>query len=493
MLSSQFPHYTTAVVAIFTLVCIWLLKCIYNIYYHPLAAFPGPKWACASDWYYARWYTSGNWPFLVRDLHQKYGDVLRIGPNELSFNTPTALKDIYSHATKGRRPFLKSDFYDFAHGRPDIVAVRDPVEHSIQRRQLAHAFSTKSLRGQEGIIQGYLDHFVDQMGKLSSENGGIEIGEAFNWLTFDIIGDLAFGESFGDVASGKTHFWVEVIMSSFFVITLANIRKRIPASVLALPFLIPMSFLSNVKKHQKLTLEKTRKRVALGDMGRDDFFSHLLKNQGGKLDEQYLSNQANVLIVAGSETTATFLGAVTYFLLKSPETLAKLQHEVRTEFSTYDQINGDTATSLPYLEAVIEEGLRLFPPAAIGLPRECPGAHIDGHWVPEGAIVSTNPFSLTRDPRYWSRPNDFVPERWIGEGLAGDNRAASQPFSIGPRACLGINLAKVEARLTLAKLAWKYDWELLNKEVDLLKESKLFTLWQKPDVRVKFTVTGGLA
>ncbi|KAF2994324.1 hypothetical protein E8E14_001802 [Neopestalotiopsis sp. 37M] len=457
----QLSHSTTILVAVATLLGIWALQCIYNLYFHPLAAFPGPKLAAASD---------------------------------LSFNTPTALKDIYSHATKGRRPFLKSDFYDFnAHGRPDIVAARDPAEHSLQRRQLAHAFSTKSLRGQEGIVQGYLDHFVDQMGKLSSENGGVEVGEAFNWLTFDIIGDLAFGESFGAVASAKTHFWVEVIMSSFFVMTLANIRKRIPASVVALPFLIPLKFLSDVKKHQALTLDKTRKRIALGDMGRDDFFSHLLQNKDKEhLDEQYLSNQANVLIVAGSETTATFLGAVTFFLLRYPETLAKLQRELRTEFAAYDQMNGDTTTSLPYLEAVVEEGLRLFPPAAIGLPRECPGAHIDGRWVPRGAIVSTNPFSLTRDPRYWSRPDDFVPERWLGEGLAGDNRAASQPFSIGPRACLGINLAKVEARLTLAKLAWKYDWELVNKDVDLLKESKLFTLWQKPDVRVKYTPHGGL-
>ncbi|KAI4601526.1 hypothetical protein KJ359_011656 [Pestalotiopsis sp. 9143b] len=444
------------------------------------------------------------------------GDVVRIGPNELSFNTPKALKDIYSHATKGQKKFLKSDFYDFAHGRPDIVAARDPAEHAVQRRQLAHAFSTKSLRGQEGIVQGYLDQFVDQMGKLSAEQGSVEVGEAFNWLTFDIIGehirlfhfstraapvflsmitahrfigDLAFGESFGAVASGKTHFWVEVIMSSFFVITLSNLRKRIPAMTLALPFLIPMSFLSNVKKHKALTLEKTRKRISLGDMGRDDFFSNLLKTDGA-LDEQYLSNQANVLIVAGSETTATFLGAVTYFLLKNPDSLAKLQQEVRGTFPTYDQINGDTATSLPYLEATIEEGLRLFPPAAIALPRECPGVEIDGHWVPKGVIVSTNPYVMTRDARYWNRPDDFVPERWIGEGLRGDNRAASQPFSIGPRACLGINLAKVEMRLALAKLAWKYEWELVNKDVDLMKESKLFTLWQKPDVKVRYTIPG---
>lgn len=128
-------------------------------------------------------------PHLLVFTDHIIGDVVRIGPNELSFNTPKALKDIYSHATKGQKKFLKSDFYDFAHGRPDIVAARDPVEHAVQRRQLAHAFSTKSLRGQEGIVQGYLDQFVDQMGKLSVEEGGVEVGEAFNWLTFDIIGE----------------------------------------------------------------------------------------------------------------------------------------------------------------------------------------------------------------------------------------------------------------------------------------------------------------
>ncbi|KAK6064079.1 benzoate 4-monooxygenase cytochrome p450 [Seiridium cupressi] len=487
----QMSYHTAAAVAVATVLSTWLAKCIYNIYFHPLSKFPGPKLAAASDWQYVRWYTSGSWHSQMQELQDKYGDVVRIGPNDLLFYTPTAMRDTHSHATKGRKPFLKSDFYGFAHGRPDIVTARDPVEHAKQRHQLAHAFSAQSLREQEGIVQGYLNDFVDLLGKLSCENDGIEVGEAFNWLTFDVIGDLAFGESFGAVASGKNHFWVELIFSGFFIMSLSNLRTRVPALGLVLPFLVPKGFLSSVKKHEALTLEKTRKRIALGDMGRADFFSQLISDDEEKCDEQWLANQANVLIIAGSETTATFLDVVTYFLLKSPETLAKLQHELRSKFHTYDEITSDSTLSLPYLAAVIEEGPRICPPAGFGMPRLSPGANVDGHWVPAGVVVSISSFVMTRDSRYWNRPNEFVPGRWIGEGLPGDNRAASQPFSLGPRACIGINLAKVEARLALAKLAWKYDWELRNKDVDFLRQAKMYTLWQKPDVRVRYTPRSG--
>src|ERR1700744_4796500 len=105
---------------------------------------------------------------------------------------------------------------------------------------------------------------------------------------------------------------------------------------------------------------------------------------------QELNSQATVLIVAGSETTATALSGITYYLCRTPQAYDKLAAEVRSAFTDFDEINGRSTDNLVYLKAVIDEGLRLYPPIAAGLPRVSPGETVDGYFVPKGAIVSVN-------------------------------------------------------------------------------------------------------
>jgi cytochrome P450 len=107
-----------------------------------------------------------------------------------------AYKDIYGHATKGKKKFIKSDWYDTAGDHPGIVSVRDPAQHSRQRKYLSHAFSAKSLRGQETLIHCYVDMFIGQLCKLvNPEGSGINVEEALNWLSFDIIGTFLVSDS----------------------------------------------------------------------------------------------------------------------------------------------------------------------------------------------------------------------------------------------------------------------------------------------------------
>ncbi|KAF5513850.1 Cytochrome P450 monooxygenase BOA3 [Colletotrichum fructicola] len=145
-------------------------------------------------------------------LHQKYGPVVRVAPNELSFNTAQSWKDIYDKR-KGHSPFIKSDFYDggnFAAEAHSIVSVRDPDEHAQMRRYLRDAFSDRSLREQEYLISQVIDHFIDRIGEEGGKPDGIDIVMWFNLTTFDIIGSLAFGQSFGGVSSGKSLGWMEL-------------------------------------------------------------------------------------------------------------------------------------------------------------------------------------------------------------------------------------------------------------------------------------------
>ena len=151
---------------------------------------------------------------------------------------------------------------------------------------------------------------------------------------------------------------------------------------------------------------------------------------------QELQSQANLLVIAGSETTATALSGMTYYLCRNSRVCDKLSHEIRQAFSDYDQINGRSTESLPYLKAVIDEGLRIYPPIPTGPPRVSPGETIDGHYVPKGTVVSVSSWSATHYERNFHQAFDFKPERWLDPECK-DEKTASQPFLLGSRGCLG--------------------------------------------------------
>ena len=142
---------------------------------------------------------------MILKLHEKYGPVVRTAPNELSFNTDGSWKDIYGFR-QGHLPFIKSPFYDggsFADQAHSIVSERDPVTHGKMRKYLSHAFSDRSLKEQEDLVSDVVDEFIAQLGLNSSGEEGVDIVFWFNLTTFDIIGSLAFGESFGGLKSGE--------------------------------------------------------------------------------------------------------------------------------------------------------------------------------------------------------------------------------------------------------------------------------------------------
>ena len=137
------------------------------------------------------------------------GPVVRVAPNELSFNSAQSWKDIYGQR-KGHSPFPKSAFYDggnFADQAHSIVSERDPAKHCEMRKYLSNAFSDRSLKEQEHLISGVIDDFCEQVGERGSDQDGIDLSRWFNLLTFDVIGELAFGESFHGVRSGRNPFF----------------------------------------------------------------------------------------------------------------------------------------------------------------------------------------------------------------------------------------------------------------------------------------------
>lgn len=237
-------------------------------------------------------------------------------------------------------------------------------------------------------------------------------------------------------------------------------------------------------EHHRLTLEKVRHRLKIGnDHGREDMFANVIRN--GSMDEDQLASEANVFLTAGAETTATALAAALFFLTSNLVCLSRLRDELETSFASVDDIDGDSTAALPYLNAVLEETLRIFPPSPVGPPRKSPGETVDGVFVPEGIYVSTDITSLHFDPENAPSPHSWKPERWVGE--AGKNgKPYTVPFSIGPRACLGINLAWMEMRIILAKVAYSMDWKFVGEPGYWPDRCRLTQLWKKAPLMVSF-------
>ncbi|KAF6832491.1 cytochrome p450 [Colletotrichum plurivorum] len=487
---------------------------IYNLFFHPLRNFPGPLVMRATRIGYCYKLVTGTLSFDMLDIHKKYGDVVRIAPDELAFSDAGAWKVIFGHKISGNNAtgitssatFEKSDsFYRPIPGLPrDIITALGP-QHAALRRQMAHGFSDRALREQQPIIMKYVDLFIQRLKEQatgeapatpflsnakSPPGGPVNIMLWFNYCTFDVIGDLAFGEPFGCLENCDYHPWVRTIFQMIKVgvaFQTANhysfLRRVITAA------LSTKSMHQRREEHRQMTIQKVLRRIELGKQGpRSDLVEGLLKKKDEwnmTLDE--LEGNSSILIIAGSETTATLLSGLTYMLLKNPDKMKKLVDEVRGTFQKEEEIDLTSVTKLPFMLACIEEGLRMYPPVPTGLPRVVPegGATISGHFIPENTVVAIHQWATYHNEKNFKNPTKFHPERFLGDPeYATDRREALQPFHLGPRNCLGRNLANVEMRIMLARLIWNFDLVLADDSQDWLEKQKIYILWAKGPLNV---------
>ncbi|KAL1966235.1 hypothetical protein VTN77DRAFT_4787 [Rasamsonia byssochlamydoides] len=471
-------------------------KLVYNLYLHPLRSYPGPYLARATRLYYIYYDLQGVIHLKIKELHDRYGEVVRIAPNELSYNTSQAWRDIYGHRSSTKQAEFEKDmtFFSKTLNSTTSIFIANSADHRRMRRLLSHAFSEKALRGQEALLRKYVDLMITQLCKRAAcpdTNGVVDLVSWYNFTTFDIIGDLAFGEPFGCLRDGVWHRWIKVIFSTIKAVTFLRAARRFPSPVKEILFkFVPASLVESRKYQFKFSAERARRRIMQGSE-REDFISYILRANDEKgMTPEEIDTLSSGLIIAGSETTATLLSGATFLLLKHPTVLETLTREIRSSFRSEQDINFQSLSHLPYLHAVLEESLRLYPPAPNTFPRTTPtpGEVICGKFVPEKASVGLHIWSTMRSERNFRDAESFLPERWLDDAdarFAYDDKKAFQPFSYGPRNCLGKNLAYAEMRLILSRLLWNFDLELQPDSTNWIADQKTFMLWQKGALNVR--------
>ncbi|PQE14396.1 Cytochrome P450 monooxygenase protein [Rutstroemia sp. NJR-2017a BBW] len=466
---------------------------------HPLRSFPGP-WLNSISEIPAAWALAmGTQQSYYMRLHAKYGTVVRVAPGELSYIAADAWEDIHCNQ-KGGVSMEKSPIFigvvSPLNGQVGIGQAPNEV-HSRQRRALAYPFSNRALLQQQDILQRHVDKLIATLKMMAIERRPVNLTDwsslyllikltapiynADTYTTFDIIGDICFAEPFGCLDQGSATEWSTSVSNVFISGAWDQAIRRVagvgtPLSKFLIKVLIPSKATGWRKTHFLNSREKTLRRLADPDRDHKDLIYHILQNNESRrsLSETEIILNMVVLISAGAETTASLLTGWTYFICSYPEVYKKLVAEIRESFPSSIDIKWETVKELPYLNATINEAMRLFAPAAGNQQRVVPtgGATIDGRYVPAGTTVAVAPWAASYSATNFVEADKFRPERWLGDPkFASDKLHASQPFSLGPRGCIGKNLAYFEVWLIMSHLLWNFDIEL-----DVGKSDKLWSM-----------------
>ncbi|KAK5651851.1 hypothetical protein OQA88_11620 [Cercophora sp. LCS_1] len=473
-----------------------LLSTIYNLHFHPLRSYPGPLLWRGTPLGKISAQLRGDLTNAIHALHIQYGPVVRIAPTELSYISAQAWRDIYGTSAPksgGGESTMPNIIYGQSElemfGARAIFWQVEGKEHARHRRVIAEGFGGGKLKGYESIVGGYVDMLVGKLKERCCGQGGkqheqavVDLGAWLSFFSFDVIGDLVFGESFGCLERGAMHPWMRFIFGNLRAMMYDQIISAMGQFGVLLRRWVPEALKAQALAHVENTREWVR-RAVMEERG-------LVTHFGEALSFDEVTANANLLVVAGSETVATQLPVVGYYVMSDLEVWTRVRDEVRGAFEKEEEINvAAVSAKLPYLLAVLNEALRIHTPVPVGIHKLVPegGTIIDGQWVPGGTDVTLHQWSAFRSPVHWRDAESFRPERWLGdERYAGDNRDVFQPFHFGPRNCIGRGLAHMEARLVWAKLIWNFDMELEPESANWAAQ-KTWILYEKGPLLARLT------
>ncbi|KAH9177359.1 cytochrome P450 [Lactarius sanguifluus] len=465
------PGYLTALAAILTFsVC----RIVYNLYFHPLSHFPGPKLAaCSRLWLgYHEVIKGESLSDLRVELHRQYGEVVRLTPNELHFSNPAAYNDIYNHKNKWDKDHLLYGAFDQDTSSFGSIHYSDAKQ---RRDMIAPFLSRASILRMQDVIQERVNVLCDALarqfaaGDTKGKSSNLMLG--FHCFGVDVIMAFCYAKNWD--ATKVPDFQSDIVLASKVAIRVITIRKysrtlvkvmrHIPVwfgknfgtPMTKAMFLFQAALMDQIDEilHNPASLENAPHKIIYHSLLDPD------ANKGRPLPSRLsLWHEAQALFGAGSDTIAVAATTASYHILHNPEIQQRLVNELRTAWPDLEEVpRYEVLEKLPYLTAVVKEGIRLFPGGA-ALPRVVPpeGATIAGIFVPGGTVVAQWFLYVLRSPTVFPDPDAFIPERWLGED-AKALEASLVSFSKGPRSCIGMNLAYCNMYLVIANIFRRFD------------------------------------
>lgn len=383
--------------------------------------------------------------------------------------------------------------------------MRDRLEHGRKRKIIAHAFSPGAVHAFEGHMSENLRRWVQQLDRIAQNpapgrsHARMDMMPWCTYLAFDVIGDLAFGASFGMVAKGRDECESQPYPDGPITITTGaetlNRRGEVSSTLGLLPALRPFAKylpdpffskgLQSVSNLQGIAEVAVSRRLELAQnndsasKNRRDILQMLIEAKdasGQPMPRPELLSEALTELIAGSDTVSNTACAIFYWILdaerKAPGTIVpRLRAELDATIPADAAIaRFEHVKNLPFLRRCIDEAMRLHSTSAIGLPRivtSPEGITYGDRVYSAGTVLSVPSYTIHHDATIWGDDvEDFKPDRWLKENLTPRQALCFNPFSYGPRACVGQNVARMELSLIVGTAFHRYDFELYQQVLE---------------------------
>ncbi|KAL7006345.1 hypothetical protein EMMF5_003998 [Cystobasidiomycetes sp. EMM_F5] len=464
-----------------------------------LRKYPAPGLAAFTDFWLVYQTRLGRRFQVLDEAHRKYGKYVRISPRHLSIADPDALQTVYGHGTGTMKPVFYDAFVGLKNVR-GLFNVRDRHEHTRKRKIVSSTFAQRNVLEFEPYIADVLknfikkwDHYTSQAKKNTADGWWkVDTLPWLNYLAFDIIGDLAFGSPFGMVEREADLAAIEQLDGTVIhvpAVDILNERGEYSNCLGVMqPWLRPyIKYIDPwfargskaVKDLAGMARARVNERLKTGAGDRKDLLARLQEardDNGNAMDIDELTAEALTQLIAGSDTTSNSSCAIIFYLARNVEKQKKLQEELDKAF-TVKSVDGvveyEDAKVLPYLEACINEALRMHSTSSMGLPRAMTECEFKGEHISAGMECSVPAYTVHHLESIWGDPHTYRPERWLGEDAKQLDKSFI-PFSVGPRSCVGRNLAFMELLKFMATLMYRYDFELADKNQTHLRTSEGF-------------------
>ncbi|KAI9370220.1 cytochrome P450 [Aspergillus egyptiacus] len=501
--------------------------------YWRLRHIPGPLLCKFTNQRRVAWVKTKRAHEIHHDLHEQYGEVVQLGPNMVSVSNPAYIPILYPI----RPGFPKSNFYRTlmpytrsGGALPAVFNTRDEGLHKKIKSPIAPFYSLTNVLPLEGFVDETVQVMVSQLdARFAATNKEFDLGDWLQYFAFDVMGTLTFSKRYGFLEQGRDvdgmlgtiwtfmmnaapmtqipwfdELWYKNRVASFF-------RGRQTG----------FSILRIVGKYVAERREARERGLAQagsdGKHGNGDGYGQgeerKSKQEKKKKDmlERFFEVQASTPslppwcvtawtfsnIIAGSDSTAVVLRTIWYNLLAHPATLDRLREELRSASSSSSTTKSNTlhiphwkeVCDLPYLDACINEGVRLHPPFCLPLERVVPkgGVMVGNAFLPEGTVVGMSPYVVNRDKVVFGEDAEaWNPERWMvaSEEKRKVMEGSIMTFGAGRRICLGRHISILEMKKIVPVLAMRYQFALIDPKRYTIENSWFFRQYGI-DVRIR--------
>ncbi|EDO33559.1 predicted protein [Nematostella vectensis] len=334
------------------------------------------------------------------------------------------------------------------------------------RNTLSPAFSAHKMKLMVPLINSSCDVLINKLTKVAESGESFFTHKFHQGLTMDTILKTAFGIQ----SEAQTNYDDPAFKAARKSLSTSTTRRVIVTLLFLMPFknYIFKAFPSLVIGNFEGLLEMTKMIVEVKKSNLHNEAKDMLdlmlsaaanENTSKKLSDMEVLAQSLIFLIAGYETTNITLSFVAYSLATNPEVQEKLQREIDSVWTEEDEMPSyDTVHNLPYLDMVISETLRLYPPGFVA-SRECTqDCVIKGYRFRKGLPIFIDAYSMHHDPEFWTDPERFDPERFSSEANQSRDPYSYLPFGHGPHNCVGMRFAQMEMKLALVRVLKKFSY-----------------------------------